>query len=189
MIKSLKLHDLEASKRLVNLAIRLHFAHADPVAIHALSTAAYKALRKLSIKAKCPDIVPDYLPYLKPEDRRIFWSSLSLYDPVPATAFHQTYEQSFEIAEEITDLHLFISCAIYRLLNRHHTHEMKIFIIWYKAINRLRTANDPIYNANTKEGFDYLQSLPRDKQLKLGYDALKNLKPSKEGRSDYYNGL
>ncbi|MBL4740677.1 MAG: hypothetical protein JKY12_06770 [Sneathiella sp.] len=186
MLKSLKLHDLEASRRLVNIAIRLHFSHADPVAIHALSTAAYKALRKLSAKAKCPDIVPEYLHYLKDEDRRLFWSSLSLHDPVPTTAFHNSYEQPFEIAEEITDLYLFISCAIYRLLNAQHTHEMKIFIIWYKAINRLRTASDPIYNANTKEGFDYLQSLPRDKQLKLGYDALKNLKPSSPDRGGQY---
>jgi len=188
MIKSLKLHDLEACRRLVNLAIRLHFSHTDPVAIHALSTAAYKALRKLSSKAECPDIVPEYLPYLKPEDRRLFWSSLSLHDPIPATAFHSSYEQSFEIAEEITDLYLFISCAMYRLLNERHTHEMKIFIIWYKAINRLRTASDPIYNAKTKEGFDYLQSLPRDKQLKLGYDALKNLNSSPSDRSERYSG-
>ncbi|MEH6404542.1 MAG: hypothetical protein V7750_14280 [Sneathiella sp.] len=185
-MKRLKLHDLEACKRLVNLAIRLHFSHADPVAIHALSTAAYKGLRKLSIKTKCPDIVPEYLPYLKSEGQQLFWSSLSLHDPVPATAFHNTYEQPFEIAEEITDLYLFISCAMYRRLNASHTHEMKIFIIWYKAINRLRTTTDPIYNANTKEGFDYLQSLPRDKQLKLGYDALKNLNSSSPGTNDKY---
>ncbi|MBL4906063.1 MAG: hypothetical protein JKX94_01310 [Sneathiella sp.] len=174
-MQTLKLHDLEASRRLVNLTIRLHFSQADPVAIQALSNTAYKLLRKLSMEAKAPDIVPEYLNYLDVEDRRLFWSSLSVFEPMANPIIPGTSTPIIEIAEEVTDLQLFISCAMFRLLEHQHTHEMKIYIIWFKAINRLKAKSDPIYNENTREGFDYLKSLPRNRQLKLGYDALKNI--------------
>ncbi|MFT6557428.1 hypothetical protein [Sneathiella sp.] len=171
-----RINEMEAAKRLVNLAIKLHFSHTDPVGIHALTLSGYRLLHRLSNRAHQPDIVPEYLNYLAPDDRQFFFSSVMSLDPVTNHGLLSTIDRSYNYADEITDLILFICCALYRHLDNNHTHEMKIYIIWYKAINRLKEENDPIYNTKTKDGFDYLKSLPREKQLTLGYDALKNLR-------------
>lgn len=175
-MQTLRLTDIDAAQRLTNLAIRLHFSQLDPLAIQALSNTSYKLLRKLSTEAKLPDIVPEYLKYLNAEGRQLFWTTLSAFDPISSPIIHGTTTPAIELAVEVTDLQLFISCALYRFLKHQHTHEMKIYIIWFKAINRLQDKADPIYNSNTKEGFEYLKSLPREKQLKMGFDALKNIR-------------
>ncbi|MEP3247036.1 MAG: hypothetical protein ABJN40_01425 [Sneathiella sp.] len=170
-----RLKELDAARRLVDLAIKLHFSQTDPVGVHTLTVTAYKILRRLGQEARLPDIVPDYLHYLNADHRHLFWSSLATLDPITTPAALAPMNRTYNYSDEITDLLLFIASALYRLLDRNHTHEMRIYIIWYKAINRLRHQQDPIYNENTKEGFDYLKSLSRKKQLTLGFDALKNL--------------
>ncbi|GEM_PF-2273553 len=178
-MQTFRLQEIEAAERLINLAIKLHFSQKDPVGVHAVTVTGYKILRRLCLDHKLPDIVPDYLNYLGPDDRHFFWPSLATLDQLSSQTVFSPTERTYNIADDITDLFLFIACALFRMLGKGHSHEMRIYIIWYKAINRLRPQQDPIYNENTKEGFDYLKSLSREKQLTLGYDALKNLRKPK----------
>jgi len=175
-MQAIKIEELEAARRITDLAIKLHFSQGDPVGVHTLTVTAYRILRRHGQEKNLPDIVPEYLDLIHQTNRHLFWTSLSCLDPVSLKTPNSSQSPFWELAIEITDLLLFICCALYRMLDNQHTHEMRIFIIWYKAISPLKHEHDPIFNAKTRDGFDYLNSLSREKQLTMGYDALRNLK-------------
>jgi hypothetical protein len=169
---------VDAARRQIDLAIRLHFHNEDIVSIHTLASAGFRILRDTA-EAKKARFHEDFVQtVIKPGMERQFWTAINR----PANFFKHAEIDPDEILENVeetvNDSLLVLCCFWYVSLGYELTPEMEALLRWsmifYPTMHDLTAYNPADLERFNSEALP-LQSESRQAQLNFGIDILNFL--------------
>ncbi len=175
----IQLHRIEAARRQIDAAIRMTFAGQDPVAIHAVISAAHRAIQDYY---RSRGDVEAYLrlgDWIMPGHQARLWRHFYASEEFLKQAEWDP-EAVFDLEDDTNDFMIVFAARWYHRLGLTVTREMRIFATWYVACNPgiLRTDSMPeaALTAQLDAMSKALQDLARADRLRAGQMALETVK-------------
>jgi len=127
---------LDAAKRQLETAIRLYFAHGDPVSIHTLTAAAYNIVRDVNKRRGGPPLFAKdrFMEYVKEGHEKEVWKRLNAAENFFKHA-DQDHNATFEFKPQLSELLILDGCGTYYKLTGEYPPLFHVFTTWYVAHN------------------------------------------------------
>ncbi|MGV8918396.1 MAG: hypothetical protein ACOH2R_11450 [Pseudomonas sp.] len=171
MTDSLRISTLDAAHRQLNLAIRLLFANADPVAVHTLVGAAAAILKNASAEEDNTLAPPEYF--------RLMHKAQNLFSPTAAA------DALFEVDPDDTE-----ALAYWAVMSAGEigalSLEEQLYQRWYVASHLLRDDEHEGLLGAALQAFGDLSSKSHCEQLQAGASVLSEFEPSGPSDSSHW---
>jgi hypothetical protein len=127
----IKVSKLDAARRQLETAIRLYFSEADPISIHALTSAAYQVLMDINAARGGTPMLKEQLPnWVRPDATESARRKLN-----EATNFFKhadrDHDEVLEFRPEATDLFLYDAVRKYRELTGEMVPLLGVYDVWF----------------------------------------------------------
>jgi hypothetical protein len=169
-----RVNKTDAAQRQIDVAVRLLFSNEDPVAIHTLTSAAFRILRDLSEKKPTAKTHQSIKMIIRPGKEKGFWSEIN-----KAANFFKHADSDAEgmlegFQEEANDFALLGASLYYQDLGYSLTCEMMALQMWFAAVysdimEPGSAAELPLESQNAA----LLSSMSRSQHLALGKRILE----------------
>lgn len=128
----LKISKLDASKRQLEIAIRLYFYSDDPISIHTLTAAAYNVIRDLNSKnERSPMFMKDlFLDYIIENKKKEIQKMINEAENFFKHA-DKDPEKILDFNTQLTEIMIWDACEHYTAITGESPPLFKIFLAWY----------------------------------------------------------